>query len=113
MKKVLVFLAIISVFSFMLLLKPQHEIIVSAYRNHCWRCSSTIDSAYCSRCRYCGWYICDNCGACESSCERMDYIYDRPSNNSSKEDDDDNTWIWIVLICVGLPAIGIYLENRK
>ena len=34
------------------------------YENHCWNCHAHIDSKVNSRCFECGWYICDECGAC-------------------------------------------------
>lgn len=34
------------------------------YENHCWNCHAHIDSKVNSRCFQCGWYICDECGAC-------------------------------------------------
>lgn len=34
------------------------------YRNHCWRCSSTISSARNNRCSRCYGFLCNRCGAC-------------------------------------------------
>lgn len=36
------------------------------YNNHCWNCHSSISSLKNKRCGYCGWYICNKCGACST-----------------------------------------------
>ena len=34
------------------------------YVNVCWKCRDPIDSSFCLRCSFCGWFICETCGAC-------------------------------------------------
>lgn len=40
------------------------------YHNHCWNCSSTIDSEYNDQCKSCGWYICTSCTKCSPDCSK-------------------------------------------
>ena len=111
MKKLLVLILLI--FTFYTLVKPNDdEIVVSAYVNHCWRCGSTINSSYCSRCSDCGWYICIDCGACNSSCERMESYRGNSSSTSSKDDNDSDWIVWVLLLGVGIPALVYYLDKR-
>ena len=34
------------------------------YRNHCYKCGTSIDSDRDKRCNICGWYHCSECDAC-------------------------------------------------
>lgn len=81
-----------------------HE--AGTYKNHCWKCGASINSNNNRRCSECGWYICNNCGACEYDCPR----YTSASNNSksSSSGKKDYSWIWIVLII----GAGIFLYKR-
>lgn len=58
---------------------------IYAYENHCWRCKNDISSSKDIRCGICRWYICSNCSACMSGCERMqsDDTYYNHSENST------------------------------
>lgn len=38
------------------------------YINHCWKCGGPIDSSKNRQCEFCGWYICNKCGACSYEC---------------------------------------------
>ncbi len=38
------------------------------YKNHCWLCHTMVSSLTSSVCESCGWYRCDECGACEKGC---------------------------------------------
>lgn len=84
MKKVIIYMFLLVCCLFVV--KKEGE-QVSAYTNHCWNCSATIDSSYCERCEDCRWYICENCGACSGDC------------NSYKERKGGHEWIiWIITI---------------
>ena len=34
------------------------------YRNHCWKCKTSIDGSRDYRCEACHWYLCSACGEC-------------------------------------------------
>ncbi len=76
------------------------------YNNVCWRCHASISSKNNSRCSRCGWYICNNCGACESSCSRCpSWSGNKSSGSSSKK---DNSWVWILVVS-GVIVGGVVL----
>ena len=75
------------------------------YQNHCWRCNASIDSRKNKRCSQCGWYICNNCGACESDCPRM-------ISSSDSESKKDYSWVWFVVIG-GVVVGGIIIFKRN
>lgn len=79
------------------------EIVLLEYRNHCWRCKASINSNTNKRCSKCGWYICNTCGACESTCPRC------PKYNPKSS--TDYTWVWILVIG-GLAVGGFYLYKK-
>ena len=86
-------------------------VIKNEYRNVCWRCHSNINSNYNRRCNKCGWYICNNCGACESGCPRCPSWNGGKNNSSSSK--TDNSWVWI-LIVAGVAVGGIiWYKKRK
>ena len=40
------------------------------YEKHCWSCQAKVSSRFCTRCPYCGWFICSDCGSCRvGGCE--------------------------------------------
>ena len=72
------------------------RLIAYEYNNVCWRCHASISSKNNSRCSRCGWYICNNCGACESTCSRCpSWSGNKSSGSSSKK---DNSWVWILVV---------------
>lgn len=80
------------------------------YENHCWRCKAYISSAQNKKCSKCGWYICNNCGACESTCPRCPK-WSSGSGKTSKS--SDNSWIWILVIGGVVVGIVIYIKKRQ
>ena len=81
-----------------------YESLDYTYSNVCWRCHSSINSNVNRRCSYCGWYICNTCGACDSKCSRC------PAWNKPKEK-KNYTWLWIILAGAAIGG-GIYLYKR-
>ena len=80
-----------------------------AYQNHCWRCKSDINSNTNKRCSKCGWYICNRCGACESTCPRCPSWNGSSSSNSSG---GNNSWVWI-LIVGGVVVVGVVIYKKR
>lgn len=91
--------------------QPTYHRIRYEYQNHCWRCGSSIDSRYNSRCSLCKWYICNKCGACRSTCSRCPGG-SSSSNGSSKSSSGDNWWI-IILVLGGFGVGGYFYLKRK
>jgi len=83
------------------------------YTNVCWRCHSSINSNVNSRCSRCGWYICKNCGACESTCSRCP-SWSGSGSSSSSSKKSDNSWIWILVVAgIGIGGFYLYKKNQK
>lgn len=63
-------LKVIKIITLVILLAVLTTPYSMAYEAHCWSCGAYINSNFCDRCEECGWYICDECGACEYNCDR-------------------------------------------
>ncbi len=83
------------------------------YINYCWRCKADINSNYNRRCSKCGWYICNNCGACKGDCPRCPEwkTTSASSRGTSSKKSGGGVWGWIILI--GIVAAGIYLYYKN
>ena len=83
-----------------------------SYEDHCWRCKSYISSEKNKRCKLCGWYICNNCGACEYDCKNCPSW----SANKSSASSSNNDWVWILLtiaIVGGIIGFSYYSDHRR
>lgn len=93
-----------------------HEIEVikkEAYINHCWRCYGSINSNYCRRCSKCGWYICNNCGACDPDCSRNSNNNNVGNNGYGLYEEDDNDDSLGLIVIGGIVIFLIYYYNKK
>ena len=90
-----------------------HIPIENVYQNHCWRCGSSINSNVNRRCGKCGWYICNNCGACDSDCPRCPAWKNNnySGSSSSSNEKSDNSWVWFLIIG-GVVVAGIVLYKK-